>query len=129
MGKVVTKRPRLSIDITNGSIKRHIKIAAARQDMTIKDYCLEAITAQLMRDGELPSKEEERQRANALAERPDQLRAEIGPIGIRVCELIGAGHDGGWGPGIKRGYPPLELARREMCYRPRRSWRPRRFQE
>lgn len=91
MTKVAAKRPRLSIDITDASIKRHIKIAAARQDMAIKDYCLGAITAQLVRDGELPCKEEERQRAKALAERMDQLRAEIGPIDISVGELIREG--------------------------------------
>ena len=91
MAKVTTKRPRLSIDISDASIKRHIKIAAAKKDMAIKDYCLEAIVAQLVRDGELPSQEEELERAKALAERMDQRRAEIGPIGITVSELIKEG--------------------------------------
>lgn len=91
MGKTAAKRPRLSIDIADADIKRHIKIAAARRDMAIKDYCLEAITAQLERDGELPSEEEERRGARALAERMDRRRAEIGPIGINVSKLIKEG--------------------------------------
>jgi hypothetical protein len=98
MTRVATKRPRLSIDITNGSIERHIKIAAARRDMTIKHHCLQVITAQLVRDGELPAQDAEVRQAQALAERMDRLRREIGPTGVLLCRLTEAGRDDGWEP-------------------------------
>jgi hypothetical protein len=91
MGNSAAKRARLSIDITDLGIKRLVKVAAAKRDMAIKDYCLEAITRQLRRDGELPGDEEQIRRAKALAERMDQRRVEIGAIGLSVTDLIKEG--------------------------------------
>lgn len=88
MGDPATKRARLSIDITDLSVERLVKVAAAKRDMAIEDYCLEAITRQLQRDGELPGDEEEIRRAKALADRMDQRRVEIGAIGVSVSELF-----------------------------------------
>jgi hypothetical protein len=91
MGNSAAKRARLSINIEDLSIKEKVRSAAARRDMAIKDYCLEAITRRLQRDGELPGDEEAMRRARGLADRMDQRRGEIGAIGVSVCELIKEG--------------------------------------
>jgi hypothetical protein len=91
MGNPAGKRARLSIHIEDSSIKDKIETAPAKRDMSIKDYCLEAITRQLQRDGELPGDEEAMRRARALADRMDQRRGEIGAIGVSVSELIKEG--------------------------------------
>ena len=48
---------RLSIYINDPTIRRHVKTAAAKQDVSISEYCLRAITLQLIKDGEKPPKE------------------------------------------------------------------------
>ncbi len=45
---------RLNIYVPNPAIRRQVKAAAAKRDLSESDYCLKAITAQLARDGELP---------------------------------------------------------------------------
>jgi len=47
---------RLNIYINDPTIRRHVKTAAAKQDVSVSAYCLRAITLQLMRDGEKPNK-------------------------------------------------------------------------
>jgi hypothetical protein len=43
---------RLNIYLPDPSIRRQVKAAAAKQDLSVSEYCLRAITAQLIRDGE-----------------------------------------------------------------------------
>jgi hypothetical protein len=57
---------RLNIYVNDPAIRRQVKTAAAKQDISISEYCLRAITLQLMRDGERPRKEA-----------PDFLKAAI----------------------------------------------------
>jgi len=117
----MAKRSSVTKGITDASTGRYSSTAPAERGMFVHEERLESTAGQLAPDGELPAQDAEVRQAQPLAERMDRLRREIGPIGVRVCELIEAGRDGGWGPGIRRGYPPLDLARREMCYRPRRA--------
>jgi|GEM_PF-1376445 hypothetical protein len=83
---------RLNIYLDEPELHKRIKIAAARNRMTISAYCCEAIRRRLAEDGLLPpSLEEEKQRARAAAEVLDRLRTSIGPIGIPVVKLIEEG--------------------------------------
>jgi hypothetical protein len=43
---------RINIYVPDPALRRQVKAAAARRDLSISDYCLQAITAQLVRDGE-----------------------------------------------------------------------------
>jgi hypothetical protein len=49
---------RLNIYVNDPTIRRQVKTAAAKQDISVSEYCLRAITAQLVKDGEKPPKEE-----------------------------------------------------------------------
>jgi hypothetical protein len=49
---------RLNIYINDPTIRRQVKTAAAKQDISVSEYCLRAITVQLMKDGERLPKEE-----------------------------------------------------------------------
>ncbi len=44
-----TKRPRISIDV-QPEVRRRLRMAAARRDLTIRQYVLEAIQEQLRED-------------------------------------------------------------------------------
>jgi hypothetical protein len=89
------KRPRLNIYLEGNDIKRRIKIAAAKRDISITEYCTRAIAEQLIRDGdaagyEAVGREDVRDKEQILREM-DELRQSIGPIGVSVTELI---HEG-----------------------------------
>jgi len=43
------KRPRISIDVQPG-VRRRLRVAAAKQDLTIRQYVLEAIEGRLRED-------------------------------------------------------------------------------
>jgi hypothetical protein len=58
MSKKKISSIRLNIYVNDPTIRRQVKTAAARQDISVSEYCLRAITVQLMKDGEKPSKEE-----------------------------------------------------------------------
>jgi len=47
---------RLNIYVNDPTIRRQVKIAAAKQDISVSEYCLRAITLQLIKDGEKPRK-------------------------------------------------------------------------
>lgn len=85
------KQARLSLYLKDDNLRRQIKIAAAKRDMSITDYCTKAIKEQLIRDGEMPLQEvppSAREDKLSLSRKMDKLREEIGPIGISVSELI-----------------------------------------
>lgn len=46
---------RLNIYLPDATIRRQVKAAAAKQDLSVSEYCLRAITVQLIRDGERAS--------------------------------------------------------------------------
>jgi hypothetical protein len=43
---------RLNIYVRDPDLRRRVKAAAARRDLSVSDYCLRAISAQLASDGE-----------------------------------------------------------------------------
>lgn len=43
---------RINIYVPDPALRRQVKAAAARRDLSISDYCLQAIMTQLVRDGE-----------------------------------------------------------------------------
>ncbi len=45
---------RLNIYINDLTIRRQVKTAAAKRDISVSEYCLRAITLQLIKDGEMP---------------------------------------------------------------------------
>lgn len=84
---------RVNIYLDDPNLKREIKIAAAKHRVTVSAFCVEAIRQRLRGEQsrlELAARESENQAARAL----DQLRLEIGRIGIPVGELIDEGRKG-----------------------------------
>jgi len=45
-------RPRLNIYLPDAEIRRQVKAAAAKRDVSVSEYCVQAITTQLVGDGE-----------------------------------------------------------------------------
>jgi len=94
----MAKRSSVTKGITDASTERYSNTASAERSMFVHEERLESTAGQLAPDGEQPVPDGELCQAQALAERMDRLRREIGPIGVRVCGLIEAARDGGWGP-------------------------------
>ncbi|HDN79196.1 MAG: hypothetical protein DRI61_06265 [Chloroflexi bacterium] len=87
---IVKTYPRLNIYLDAPELREQIRLAAAKHQVTISAYCVEAIRRRLAEDGFLPpSLEDEKRRAAAQA--LDRLRTSIGPIGMPVSELIEEG--------------------------------------
>ena len=57
MAEKKTSLPRLNIYIKDPTIHRQVKTAGAKKDSPVSEYCLRAITVQLIKDGERPHKE------------------------------------------------------------------------
>lgn len=55
MPKKKTDIVRLNIYINDPEIRRQVKRAAANKDISVSEYCVRAITRQLIKDGEKPS--------------------------------------------------------------------------
>jgi hypothetical protein len=79
---------RLNIYLDEPNLRQAVKIAAAKEGVTLSAYCVRAVRRQLVEEGFLPGSEERHTEA-ALA--MDRLRRQIGPIGVPVRELIGEG--------------------------------------
>lgn len=59
---------RLNIYLPSPAFRRQVKTAAAKQDLTLSEYCLRAITSQLIRDGERPLRRPARHALSAAVE-------------------------------------------------------------
>jgi len=51
MAQPTHNRARLNIYLDDARLRRRVKIAAARQDLSVSEYCLRAIKSQLAREG------------------------------------------------------------------------------
>lgn len=77
---------RINIYLDEPSLHAEVRLAAARQGITLSAYCTEAIRRRL-----------ESERAGAAASRAgaaedlDRLRNRLGPIGVPVTDLIAEG--------------------------------------
>jgi hypothetical protein len=78
---------RLNIYINDPTIRRQVKTAAAKQDISVSEYCLRAITLQLIKDGEKPP-EEESNFLKAAVENAHRFQAET--FGGRVFSISSA---------------------------------------
>jgi hypothetical protein len=83
----------VNIYLDDSDLKREIKIAAANRGVTLSAYCVDAIRQKLDRDRSVETEGSDRRRRD-VAEAADRLRAEIGPVGIPVRELIDEGRRG-----------------------------------
>jgi hypothetical protein len=79
---------RVSIYLSDPSLKARIKIAAARKGVSLSAYCEEAILHML---GEEITSYTNTYTPKEAAAELDRLREKIGPIGIPVSELINEG--------------------------------------
>ena len=71
--KSIVKRPRISVDV-DPETRRRIRLAAAQQDMPVRQYVLEAIQERLARDlGDFG----ERDHLLALTAQADPVLAEL----------------------------------------------------
>jgi len=84
------KHVRVNIYLDDPELKREIKIAAAKRGVTLSAFCVEAIRHELTGDGSEKTQETPKS-ALIAGEALDRLRAEIGPVGIPVRELIDEG--------------------------------------
>lgn len=97
MTMATKKRVRLNIYIDDEEMRRQVKIAAARRDMTVTEYCKRAIAEQLRREAEVSWAKEpqppeaSREEKLAIIQRMDEARRRTGPIGVSVTELIKEG--------------------------------------
>ncbi len=78
---------RLNIYVNDPTIRRQVKTAAAKQDISVSEYCLRAITVQLMKDGEKPP-EEEPNFLKPAVEKAHRFQAET--FGGRVFSISSA---------------------------------------
>jgi len=83
-------KARLGLYLEDEEIKRQIKVAAAKRGMTATDYCARAIEERLIKDGERNARGEAKDKV-AFLSRMDELRQEIGPIGMSTAELVEEG--------------------------------------
>ena len=81
---------RLNIYLEGPDLREKIRVAAARQGVSLSTYCLEAVRERLVEEGYLPSSQGAagpRSAAKAL----DRLRRQVGPIGVPVRDLVQEG--------------------------------------
>lgn len=82
------RQSRLNIYLDEPELRQAVKIAAAKEGVTLSAYCLKAVRSRLVEEGFLPgSSDRQAEAARAM----DRLRQQIGPIGTPVRELI---HEG-----------------------------------
>ena len=67
---------RINIYVHDPAVRRQVKAAAAQRDLSISDYCLQAITAQLVRDGERRAVDSEATGAKAAVVRARRFQAQ-----------------------------------------------------
>ena len=81
MPKRKSTLPRISVYLPDSTIRRQIKMAAAKEDLSVSEYCLKAITARVAQDGEKSSeaKVDHLQRAVSEARRfqSEKLRGRV----------------------------------------------------
>ena len=68
---------RLNIYLPDQAIRRQVKTAAAKHDVSVSEYCVQAIAAQLAQDRELPSKQEDVPSLAAAVRRARQFQQRV----------------------------------------------------
>ena len=67
---------RINIYVRDPDVRRRVKTAAAQRDLSLSDYCLQAITAQLVRDNERGASETSVAGARAAVRRARRFQAQ-----------------------------------------------------
>jgi len=88
MSKKRAQLARLNIYLPDAAIRRQVKLSAARQDISISEYCLRAITNQLIKDGERALGAEGGNRRGGAVETARRFQAE--KFGTRVFSVSSA---------------------------------------
>jgi hypothetical protein len=88
---------RLNIYVPDPAIRRQVKAVAAKQDISVSEYCLRAITRQLIRDGERAPRGKGADALESAVARALRFQAEA--FGDRVfsvssADLIGEAREG-----------------------------------
>lgn len=97
MAKKKTTAIRLNIYLPDPAIRRQVKAAAAKQDLSVSEYCLRAISSQLIRDGERLHRKKNHHQLEAAIARARQFQAETfgGRIfAVSTAELIREAREG-----------------------------------
>ncbi len=68
---------RLNIYVPDPTIRRQVKAVAAKQDISSSEYCLRAITQQLIRDGERAPRSEDPEAFESAVARARRFQTEI----------------------------------------------------
>lgn len=95
--KKTTTVTRLNIYLPDPKIRRQVKAAAAKQALSVSEYCVRAITSQLLRDGERSPREQDRHQLEAAVAKARQFQAEAfgGRIfAVSTAELIREAREG-----------------------------------
>lgn len=90
MGRSKTSFARLNIYVRDPAVRRQVKAAAAKRDLSVTEYCLRAIARQLVQDGEQPPERQPAHLKGAVGRaREFQARAFQGQtFSINSAELI-----------------------------------------
>jgi len=67
---------RLNIYLPDPALRRQVKAAAARQDLSVSDYCVRAITSQLAHDQEFEPAQTNRTPLTTAAQRARRFQAK-----------------------------------------------------
>ena len=76
---------RLNIYVPDHTIRRQVKAIAAKQDISVSEYCLRAITRQLIQDGERAPRGEGPEAFESAVARTRRFQAET--FGGRMFKL------------------------------------------
>jgi len=79
---------RLNIYLPDPAIRRQVKAAAAKHDLSVSEYCLRAITSQLIRDGQRPPHRKGRQTLQTAIDTARRFQVET--FGGRVFAISSA---------------------------------------
>ncbi|NPV69247.1 MAG: hypothetical protein HPY55_01200 [Firmicutes bacterium] len=82
-----TRRQKLSIYIDDAELRRRAKVAAARRDMSLSQFCEEAVREKI----DLEEGVDRIAGAIRAAQRMDERRARIGRLGLSARDLIDEG--------------------------------------
>lgn len=97
MAKRTKRAPvaRLNIYLPDPAIRRYVKTAAAKRDLSVSEYCLRAITHQLIRDGEWPLRGGDRLRVAVAQDRRFQVETSGGRVfSVSSADLIREAREG-----------------------------------
>lgn len=83
------RRYKISIYLENLELRRRLKVAAAKRDVTISAFCEEAIRAKLQK--EEISEALDIEVARRAASRLDERRNKLGPFDVQTWELVNEG--------------------------------------